>query len=101
METTTAMSQAFQAQLISLVCEGVFEEFPELRVVLLEGGLGWLPSLIWRLNKCWPGMCDRLCSSSGGIRQHINIFVDGERARLETELRPGAVVRIIPAVSGG
>ena len=57
--------------------------------------------LIWRLNKYWPGMRDRLCSSDGAIRQHINVFVDGERANLDTALRPGAVVRISPAVSGG
>ena len=51
------MSQAFQAQVVSLVCEGVFEEFPEpASVVLLEGGFGWLPSLMWRLNKNWKGL---------------------------------------------
>ena len=57
--------------------------------------------LIWRLNKYWPGMRDRLCSSDGGLRRHINVFVDGERANPDMVLRPGAVVRIIAAVSGG
>jgi molybdopterin converting factor small subunit len=57
--------------------------------------------LLWRLNEDWPGMRDRLCSSDGAIRQHINVFVDGERAKPDTALRPGTVVQIIPAVSGG
>ena len=35
-EDHTAMSQAFEAQLVRLVCEGVFCEFPELRLALVE-----------------------------------------------------------------
>ena len=32
-------SQAFQTQLTSLICEGVFSKYPQLRVVLLEFGV--------------------------------------------------------------
>jgi predicted TIM-barrel fold metal-dependent hydrolase len=42
-----------QAVLTSLVCEGVFEELPTLRVVLVEGGFAWLPAMSWRLDKHW------------------------------------------------
>lgn len=40
-------AQAFQAQLISLIFEGVFEHFPNLHVVFVESGIGWIPSLGW------------------------------------------------------
>ncbi|WP_435120665.1 amidohydrolase family protein [Amycolatopsis thermoflava] len=45
-----------QAQLTSLVAEGVFAELPELRVALLECGFSWLPALLWRFDKDWKGV---------------------------------------------
>ncbi|MGH2389221.1 MAG: amidohydrolase family protein, partial [Chloroflexota bacterium] len=53
LEDHCGMSQAFQAQVISLVCEGVFEHFSTLKVVLIEGGFAWLPPLMWRLDRSW------------------------------------------------
>lgn len=43
--------QGMQALVTSLVLEGVFERFPKLRVVLVEGGIAWMPALKWRLDK--------------------------------------------------
>ena len=58
-------------------------------------------ALIARLDERWPGMRARLCDAGPVIREHINVFVDGERGTLQTPLRPGSVVHVIPAVSGG
>jgi predicted TIM-barrel fold metal-dependent hydrolase len=55
-EDSAAQSQAFQTTLTSLITEGVFAEFPELKVVLLESGFAWLPAHLWRLGKFWRGL---------------------------------------------
>lgn len=53
------------------------------------------------LDSLWPGMGDRLRDSTPQVRRHINVFVEGERATLETRLAPGAEVVVLTAVSGG
>ncbi|PSJ52119.1 MoaD/ThiS family protein [Kumtagia ephedrae] len=57
--------------------------------------------MIDALNARWPGMRDRLCDTTPAVRRHINIFIGGERARLDTPLRPEAEVFVLTAISGG
>ena len=59
-------------------------------------------SLLWNVA---PGVRDRVITETGEVRQHVNIFVDGESIRdtsgLGTRIRDGAEIFILPAVSGG
>ena len=55
-EDYAAQAAGFQAALSSLICEGVFSKYPNLKVVLLESGFTWLPSHMWRLTKFWRGL---------------------------------------------
>jgi uncharacterized protein len=45
-----------QANLISLVMNGVFERFGDLRVIFAEFGFTWLPPVLWRLDRAWEGL---------------------------------------------
>ncbi len=68
-------SQVFQAQVASFVCEGVFERFPDLKIVLIEGGFAWLAPLMWRLDSAWAKLRSEVPemrrAPSEQIRQHI------------------------------
>jgi predicted TIM-barrel fold metal-dependent hydrolase len=56
LEHHTDHSQAFMAHAISMVVEGVFEEFPTLKLALIEGGLGWVPYVAGRLDRLYPAL---------------------------------------------
>lgn len=57
--------------------------------------------LIGELDARVPGIRDRLVEAGPRLRRHINVFVDGEPASLDTPVGPVATVHVIPAVSGG
>ena len=75
LEDHGGMPQAFEAQLLSLICEGVFVQFPRLKVVFIESGFAWLPSLTWRLDRAWAKLRDEVPHldrpPSGYIRNHV------------------------------
>lgn len=50
LETHVCLPQFYMAQTASMVLNGVFEKFPGLRVMLVEGGIAWLPHLLWRMD---------------------------------------------------
>jgi uncharacterized protein len=75
-------------QVLSLVTEGVFDRYPDLRVCLAELGFAWLPSLLWRFDKDWkalwretPWVRDK---PSAYVREHL-------RATTSPTLIPGRV----------
>jgi len=67
----------------------------------LEVDAATVAEAIDRLDERWPGFRDRLCEPGPVLRSHINVYVDRERAGLETQLESRSRVDVIAAISGG
>ena len=54
-----------------------------------------------RLDERWPGLRDRLCEPGPVLRRHIHVYVDRERAAMDTPIAASSRVDVIAAISGG
>ncbi len=55
-EWHTTLVNSYIAHLTSMLAEGVFAKFPKLKFVLVEGGISWLPPILWRMDKNWKAL---------------------------------------------
>ena len=60
-----------------------------------------IAEVIAALDAAWPGVSDRVLEAGPAIREHINVFVDGDPATLDSPVAGTSVVHVIPAVAGG
>jgi molybdopterin converting factor small subunit len=75
---------------------------PEVRV---DGRCGTVGDVLGALAGRYAGVVDRVMDERGRVRQHVNVFVDGDNIRfldgLRTAVGEGSTVTIVAAVSGG
>jgi MoaD family protein len=71
----------------------------------VEGSGDTLSALISDLDSRHSGLRGRLITEDGGLHRFVNIYVNDEDVRftgsLETALKDGDSVTILPAVAGG
>ncbi len=57
------------------------------------------------LDSKFPGIKERLCDPGGELHRFVNIYINGEDVRflqgLDTSIKDGDEVSIVPAVAGG
>src|SRR5918912_1736779 len=75
LEDHVGPAQAMQANIVSLIAEGVFDHFPDLKLVSVENGFGWVPSLMWRMDSAWSLLKSEIPhlkhAPSEYIRKHV------------------------------
>lgn len=61
--------------------------------------------MVENLEKQYAGLRERLLDENGQVRRFINIYINGEDIRflqdIETSLKGGDEVSIVPAIAGG
>ena len=62
-------------------------------------------AIVEDLDKNFPGMKERICDETGKVRRFVNVYVNGDDIRflqnLETSLKEGDSISIVPAIAGG
>ena len=53
------------------------------------------------LEAQWPGLRDRIVEEGPALRRHLHVYVDGERAGLDTAIADRSRLDVIAAISGG
>lgn len=66
---------------------------------------GTLADVLAEVNTRWPRLARRICDEQGQIRRFVNVYIDGEDARLlaglDSPVSPTAEIQILPSVAGG
>jgi len=64
-----------------------------------------ITALVDDLEKNYPGIKERICDETGKVRRFVNVYVNGDDIRflqnMETSLKEGDNISIVPAIAGG
>lgn len=58
LEMRMARPQIAMAHTVSLICEGVFEKFPNFHFLFVEHDVFWIPGLMWHMDSDWKSLRD-------------------------------------------
>ncbi len=85
----------YGAHLVSMLCEGVFERFPELRFTFVEGGYSWALPLVWRLDRHWKELRRETPMLRRPPSDYVRDHVSFTRQPVEEPPNPRYLARVI------
>jgi predicted TIM-barrel fold metal-dependent hydrolase len=93
-------AQSLMTHVVSMIVQGVFERYRDLQVLVMGGGVSWLPSLLWRFDaeyvayrRAAPGVRH---APSDYVRDHVRIGT----WRPAPPAEPERLVRVLQTIDG-
>lgn len=85
----------YAAHLTSMLCEGVFERFPDLRFTFVEGGFSWALPYIWRMDRHWKELRREAPAMKRLPSEYLRQNVSFTRQPVEEPRDPRHLARVI------
>lgn len=88
-DMTDALSRAISDAMAALICHGVFDRHPKLRVASVENGAAWVPDFVKRLNLAYGKMPQAFKRHPvGAFHEHVYVapFYEDNMDELKTHI---------------
>src|SRR5262249_22979283 len=99
-EYRALMSGVLMVHVVSMICQGVFDKYRDLDLLIVGGGIGWVPFAMWKADfrvKCAPQEVAWL------RKQPSEYFVERVRVTtygLEAPADPSRLAPVLSAIPG-
>jgi uncharacterized protein len=95
-----AAPTAYTSHLASMVCNGLFERLPDLKVVFVEGGLSWSHALANHLDRCWVRLKAEVPALTLAPSEYLGRQTYFSTQPAEEPQNPAALVQILNRMGG-
>jgi predicted TIM-barrel fold metal-dependent hydrolase len=85
----------YSAHLMSWLCGGVFDRYPDLRIVFVEGGFLWHRPLMTRLERHWDLFVDDVAAKARRPLEYVRDHVRFTSQPIEESEPPTEVARLM------
>lgn len=85
----------YASHLTSILAEGLFEEFPDLKLVLVEGGFSWAAPLLWRLDRHWEACRDEIPGCRRRPSEYLRDHIRFTSQPIEEPARVSDLLRVL------
>lgn len=92
--------QGMMTHLVSLITHGVFEKYPELTVILVEGGVAWIPTILWRFDADYKAVRKEVPWLKRHPSEYFHDHIRVTTQPLEISPKRGHLIDLLDSIGG-